>query len=346
LEAQAVLITGPEEFLRRRAEARAIADFGLAHDDIVSLDEDTSHDLDIAQLLDELRTPGLFSSQKGVVIREAAHLLKEKPLAKFVEKELPHLANVLLVVNAAKPPAALLKAFKKSGQVREFKRLYATDYNTGVISAHTPFGRWLREEAHGKDLRLDDEAVVRIIEASGQDAAQALELLEALSLDAPEGAVTIEQVEGLAGIPPGDASRYLERAALRRDLHEAMDVIERGYRDGIYRFGRYTHSGGSIAAAFLDALVLSALKLYRVKCGGVTVADAGVFRQIQDLYRQALSRLSPKDAEELLEAAFRAEWLFKAGLARGRDALVWLSAFFCGCEVPDPGSFGEILTRR
>lgn len=346
MKSKALLISGPEEFLRRRAEARAIADSGLSHDDIVFLDEDTSHDFDIIKLLDELRTPGLFSPQKGVVIREAVQLLKEKALAKFIEKELPRISNVLLIVNAQKPPAAIVKAFKKAGEIREFKRLYATDYNTGEMSAHTPFGRWLREEAHTKDLRLDDEAVVRIIEAAGQDAAQALELLEALSLDAPKGSVGVEQVEKLAGIPPGDASRALERAALRGALGECMDIIERGFRDGIYRFGRYTHSAGSITAAFLDALVLAALKLYRVKRGGMSVADAGVFRQSQDLYSGMLSRLSPGDADELLEAAFRAEWLFKAGLARGRDALTWLTAFFCGQKAPDPGSYGESLTRR
>jgi DNA polymerase III delta subunit len=346
LKPSLLLLYGPEGYLRRRAEKQAVREYGLGPDDVVVIDEEASRELDVARMLDELRTPGLFSRKKGVVLREAGKLLKEKALVRFVKEEFTKLSDLLLVINCEKPPAALVKAVDKAGRTEQHKRLYATDYNTGALSARSKLGQWIRKEAGNFKLRLDDETVLSIIEASGQDPAQALELLEALSLTAAKARVTPENVEALTGAKPADAALELERAVLGRDLGRAMRIINDGYREGIYRYGRYTHSTGSITAAFLDALVLASLYLYRMKCGGLSAQEAGVFRQRQHVMESRAGSMSVNDSEYLLEAAFRAEWLFKAGLARGRDALTWLAARFCGQQVPDPGSYGEVLTRR
>lgn len=346
MKPQVILHYGPEEFLRRRAEKAAVENYGLGPDDVVVMDEEKYRDKDVAQLLDEFRMPGLFSSRKGVVIRNAPGLLKEKALIRFIQDELPRLSDLLLVINAEKAPSALVKTVEKTGQAVQHKRLYATDYNTGALSARSKFGRWVRDEAGTRGLKLNDETVLAIIEASRQDPAQAMELMEALSLTASKGRVTPEQVEDLSGARPADASVELERAALGKNLAGAMRIIDEGYREGVYRFGRYTHSSNSITAAFLDSLVLAALYLHRMKAGGLSAKDAGVFRQKQMDYENRARSMSGEDAGDLLEAAFRAEWLFKAGLARGEDALSWLAALFCGLNVPDPGSYGEVLTRR
>lgn len=343
---KALLITGPEEFLRRRAEAQALAEFGASANDVVVVDDEKAHGLDVAQLLDELRTGGLFAPRKAVVLREAGKLLAEPALARFIERELERQSHLLLIVNCEKPPAALAKALARHGAVQEFKRLWATDYRTGAISPRSPLGNWLRKEAEGRGLRLDDEAVIRVVEVSGQDAAQALEALEAAALTACAGRISAEQIDALAGVQPTDACAVLERCVLDYDIAGAGQIIEQAYRDGMYRFGRYTHSEGAMTGFFIDALMLAALTLYRMKCGGLAAREAGAYRQKEAAYSKRAAGMKPEDAAELVEASFRAEWLFKAGLANGHDALVWLAGVFCGLKAPDPGAYGEVLTRR
>ena len=340
-----VVITGDEEFLRGEEMEAALAKAEGA--EILRLNADTEN-RELSAVLDELRMRSLFSGRKAVVIEGEKFLSANAgSLASFIAKEMPKLKDVLLVVSADKVPAGIMTAAKKSGEVKEVKRMYSTDYHTGRPSASSPFGTWVRQKASKLGLKLDEEAVLSVIEASGENSRSAAGLLDTLA-DAGGKTVTAEKIYELMGGEGAALPYRLEDAVLAGNLAEALEITGCAYRCGIVFFDKFTQSGGNTTGMLMRVLVQAVTNLTRLKEDSSESAARAlrIFKPRYSRYTAALRRLRPDELVRLLDDAFRAEFVFKSGIMGGREMVEWLSARICGADVRSPESFGEILSRH
>jgi DNA polymerase III delta subunit len=340
-----VVITGDEEFLRGEEMDAALARVKDA--EILRLDADTES-RELSAVLDELRMRSLFGGRKAVVIEGEKFLTANaESLASFIKKEMPKLEDVLLVVSADKVPSGIATAAKKSGEVKEVKKMYSTDYHTGRPSASSPFGVWVRQRAAKSGLQLDEEAVLRVIEASGENSRAAAGLLDTLSGRGGKKA-TAEDIDALMGGEGAAVPYRLEDAVLAGNLAEALDIADSAYRYGIVSFDKYTQSEGSVTGMLMRVLVQAVTNLTRLKEDSSEAAarTLRIFKPRYNRYTAALKRIKADELVKLLDDAFRAEFVFKSGIMGGKEMVEWLSARICGADVRSPESFGEILSRH
>ncbi|MBN1809821.1 MAG: hypothetical protein JW909_12195 [Planctomycetes bacterium] len=341
----AVVVKGSDEFLRSEAVEEAVNSAGGC--ELVRVDADVEKS-ELSAVLDELRMKSLFSGAKALVI-EGEKFLGENAaaMAEFIRKEMPELKDSLLVISAEKVPAAVAAAARKGGRLVEVKKMYATDYNSGLPSAGSTFGRWLSARARSMGLKMDEEAVVRAIEAAGENSRSADGLLKALAAGGARK-VSVEEIERISGGEGAAAPYRLEDAVLAGDISRAMSIVETAYRQGIQSFDRYTMSEGGITAILARVLVAAVLNLKKLS-GDPSEENARSMRLYSsrfNRYRNALRRLDSRKIELLAEDAFRTEFAFKAGIMDGRDMVEWLAMRIAGVEARSPESFGEAPVRR
>jgi len=340
-----VVITGNEEYLRSMAAAQALEEAAGA--EVIKVDPDTDA-VELSSVLDELRMKSLFSGAKSVLIEGDKFIsANSDALAEFISKEMPALKGSLLVLSAEKVPAAIVKAAKKAGKVIEVKKLYATDYNSGRISAGSAFGRWLSNRARELGISMNSEAVICAIETSGENLRSADLLLTTLATGGKK-TIAAEDVLNIGG-GEGAASQYrLEDAVLEGRLGEALEIIDGAYRNGIQMFDKFTLAEGTVTALLTRVLVQAVLNLmkYYAAPGEAMAKSLRFFASRKNHYDAAVKRLSRERIERLLDCAFSTEFAFKAGLMDGRDMLEWLAAEIAGVDSRSPLSFGEIVTYR
>jgi len=337
-------VSGEDEFLRSEEVGKALESAGGA--EVIRIDGD-AEPVELSGVLDELRMRSLFTARKAVVIEGAKFLAQNaKQLADYILKESPALQDVVLVISAERVPAVVAKAAAKAGELREVRRMFATDYLTGQPSAGSPFGRWIAARARAMGMKLDAEAVVRAIEASGENTRAAAGLLDALALTG-KGVKTAGDVEALSGSAGAAVPYRLEDAVLDADVAAALSLVDSAYRNGIQTFERHTQSEGTITAMLLRVLVQCTVNLVKLNEDASEEAAKAMrlHKARRGRYMAALKRLRGM-LHELLDDAFRAEFAFKAGVMGGREMIEWLAARLCGIRGRSPESFGEALARR
>ena len=214
------VVHGPEPFLRREAEAlirKASSQRGET--DVRKLD---AEELDARELIDNLRTPGLFAAKRLVIVDNADLLFKE--------------AADLLLAYVKKPAANATLVLMASALDARRKGVKAIMH--GAVSVECPMMRtgqligWCinRAQRHGKRLRPD--AAKLLVASAGRNLGQLDGLISALTAYCAERPnIAAEDVSALAGADRARADWEIAQATVDRTPLEALRALHRVRRE-------------------------------------------------------------------------------------------------------------------
>jgi len=263
----AVLVSaGPESFLQdhvvRAAVAAALGDPDSP--EAVVLHGPTrpgeTGAADLVSILDDIRTPFLFSAggRKVIVVRRADLLLAEggEAWTRYLEAPAPG-SLLVLSVDAApgdrKAPAAVRKALDAaaaSDAVLVSCEAPSSDPPRG--GGASALGRWVAERARARGKRLDPRDGDGLILRSGTSLATLDKAVAAAALHAGD-APRIAPADLEAVAPRGAAEgtdRFVE-ALLAGESLEALRVLSGLYREGAWPWGAKSPVRGDTSITFL-----------------------------------------------------------------------------------------------
>ncbi|HYY45184.1 MAG TPA: DNA polymerase III subunit delta [Actinomycetota bacterium] len=204
------LLTG-EPFLVEEALERVRAEAGCDALSEVSFDATA----DVAEITNALETPSLLGGKRLVILRDVQDLKKDaaERIAGYLEAPAPETVLILVATGRSK----LDGPAKKAGT---------------VMALEAPRGRalirWLKERARVHELKLDDAAAWRLLDAVGTDLRELDGALEQLSTALGPGARAGSADVRRAFPRLADERIYVLTDALgERKLAEAMATLRR-----------------------------------------------------------------------------------------------------------------------
>jgi|GEM_PF-3006655 len=210
------------------------------------------------RLLSELQTPGLFSSRKLIVAREAKPLLKggAKALAALLDSAPP--GNTLcFFADSIDGRTTLARRLKKEGALVECKRLYSQQSffrETSRGGGLSEVASWTVARARARGLRLEPEAAAFLTSLTGNNLFVIDSELGKLHLSkAGEGTVTVSDIEESTGQSalhtPFDLWEQIEEGKLDEALGTLKVILTNGLRS----------TGGSLVTDIpgISAILLS-----------------------------------------------------------------------------------------
>jgi len=180
------VLAGDEGFLRAEAEraiVKAVLGDGDAGPSFVAIDgvREGGVPVEVATVLDEAHSLPLFAPRKVVSVRRAGAVVKRNAdLFARLLGERDAVSVVVLHIEDWDKRSAYAKKLDEFAV--DCASLYETSYGESSISASSPLGRWVRDRASSRKLRLEPEAVVRLIEMLGSNLAEIDAALERLDL--------------------------------------------------------------------------------------------------------------------------------------------------------------------
>jgi len=217
------VVCGPDAFLRDRARRRVIAGIiGDADPQTCVSSFDGMVELELADVMDELRTPPLLSSARVVVVRDADTFVSNyrKQLEKYLSS--PSGTGVLLLIVRSFPAATkLAKAAGKIGKI-----ISCSGPEKGNLS------KWLVEAAARRQKEIAPQARELLGTWMGRDLAALDAEIEKLSLYVGEReTITVEDVGAVVTATAGpvafgmvNAIRAGDRAGALKELGKALRV--------------------------------------------------------------------------------------------------------------------------
>ena len=268
------VLAGPESFLRVEAE-RAVVRAVLGDDPgtgLVVLDGGREGaGLEAADVLDEARTLSLLSGKKVICVRRADAVVKGSAdaFAAYLNDPDPESTLVVHVESWDKRTAA---ARKLDRWAVDCGSLYETEFGSPDISANSSLGRWVASRASSRQLGLDADAVVRLVELVGTNLAELEGALERLAVAATKkaaekgGALGVSDIDEV--VAPSRAYtvfRVAELAASGRQ-REALAAAEACFEQGLPgKSGRATLNESAIAARLQWAIARELETLYAAR---------------------------------------------------------------------------------
>jgi DNA polymerase III delta subunit len=250
----------------------------------------------LATVLDEARTPSLFTARKLVLVRGADALLSPpargagaasksegaagaagRALIDYLESPTP---GTVLVLEAEKLDgrSALAKALESAGALVSCPKLYASFYGQSEVSVNSEMGRHLMGLARVRSLRLANDAAERLLELSGGETARLSAELEKLDgyLGSKRRDVSLADVEALSAGATGeldDAVLNVLAGKTAETLRAIEELLSRGMED---YSGRLVWDEAAIALILVSALGRRAFDVERTAlAGGHYTAKSG-----------------------------------------------------------------------
>ena len=250
--------------------------------------------------LADLSTPSLFGDERALLVTDCRKLPAEavKEIASYAASPAPDatLILVLEVGDRGKPPAALTKALKDGGEIRE------------IAVARKELARWVAGRAKGKDVNLRADAASALVEILGESPA---------TLDAA--------VEQLATAFPGAQITKALVASQFRGLGEQRmwDLCDRAFaRDlaGSVRSLSSLLEGREEPLVILGVIASRLRDLIRVKAVPDSARDADVARAAGlrfdwqgKRYREQARRFTMPELVRIHEEVVEADRVMKSG---------------------------------
>jgi DNA polymerase III subunit delta len=273
-----ILVYGAESFFRTEA-LKQIKQAAATDMDLQELEPEK---LDIRDLLDGLRTPGLFAAKRLIIVDRAEKFITAEGEALIEYAKSPSSSSTLVLAAETldarrKHPKALIKA--------------ATAINCAPIKDHE-VPKWVADRARSKGKSLDMTTAKLLVELAGSSLGQLDGQLDSLSAYCDKRKkITYEDVETLVG---GDHARRIwdmTDAVMNRDAKKALKCLDRLMREpGGAEFG--------IIAA-LSGKVRDMLTVKRLTETGMSQADIrsslGKHPYVIKLLCNAVSRIPLKE---------------------------------------------------
>ena len=159
-----LLLWGEDDFLLREAALEALGDLRPTEVDAAEWQGGE---------LQDLATPSLFGERRALMITDARSLTKEAMAELIAYLAVPDPGSPLVIccrtAERGKPPAALEKAVKPVGRVRELK-IVRKDLEP-----------WLIQRARAREIDLAPPAARALVETLGQDPAELASALDQLA---------------------------------------------------------------------------------------------------------------------------------------------------------------------
>ena len=180
--------------------------------------------VEIASILDDLRTPTLLGGARVVHLRGLGSIDKEgrSALEGYVAR--PATGAALILEGDSLPAnTRLFKAIAKGGLVVQCRPLYATPPPWGRGGGETEVARWIQLRVRDRGKKIRSDAVDAAVEAWGADLASIDRALEAAALlvaDAPE--IGVAEIRSLAPESRTDPVYKVVDATLAGDRADAM----------------------------------------------------------------------------------------------------------------------------
>lgn len=317
------ILAGEEDFLREEVE-RAVVKAVLGEEPtaggmvVIDALREGGSKIQLADILDELRTPSLFCERKVVSVRRAGALVRT-----YAEELEKHLCG------KATPGVLLLHAEdwdKRAAYAKRLDRftvdcspLYETAFGDTSISASSQLGRWVRERARRAGLRISDEAIVRLIELIGADLAGLSDAIEKLSL-LQRQSVSVEDVDTIVAPSRSFSQFKVAELVLTSKTAECLAAVEACFEQGIDKGGgRVERSESGVAELIVWAISRELERMYIARGlleeDKLDVRSAGALGVPPFMFEKFAKRVSQTDAEHLGRAL--ADTLEAASSLRG-----------------------------
>ena len=273
-EARVVAITGEEDFLREQIAEMVKRD--LPEDVEVTLIEG-GDGLELRELLDDLRTRGLFGGDRLIHVRGADAFLKEHAaaLTRFLEEG--EAVQRLIVEGKALmgkgrktvPKTGILAAFKGRGPAWQ-----------------SPLSKWVVERSsfYGKRLSMEDAyALHRMVGNKLRELDAELKKLATFVKDAPR--ITADDIERCVGegrlAPVFDLAESIGSRQVASAVEHSQMLFERGL---VHFSGRHIRDLNGIAIMIVSATTNVLRKIARVQ---EMMADGDSFEDAASAVRQS-----------------------------------------------------------
>ena len=229
------LITGQEHFLAEEA-ARAISEAIESRNGECSRGLYHGDNVDLATVLDNLRTPGLFSPTPLVIVSPAGRFVEkyQKGLGAYAVSPAPN-SFLLLLVESVDARKKLAKEALKIGGIVACNRLYERD----IVP-------WIMARTKSMKRQIDSAAASLLLEFLGTDLALLASELEKLAVYiGKRKKITANDVQSVSLRDRGRATYELSEAIGRRQPARALTVLagllEAGAKETGILFGVAKH---------------------------------------------------------------------------------------------------------
>jgi len=264
-----------------------------------------------AQVMDEARTPSLFSGRKFILVREAGHLVSGKSagggraVAEYVEAAVPGTVLVLELEKLDKR-TALAKALARTGGLVETPRLYSSRYGETEPSMESSMGTYLRQLAADRGVKITASAGCRLLELADGEAGVLGAELDKLAefLRKKERAATVEDVDRLTSRGASQITP-LVRHALAGSASRALVELERVYARGMDSFGRVVWDEAAISIAVVSALARELRQVERTRMNGGRCPTARSGKSLPPQVARPVEEAARRFDAEKLERAYR-----------------------------------------
>jgi DNA polymerase III delta subunit len=331
------VLAGPEGFLRDEAESVVVR--AVLGDDpgtgLVVLDGGREGAaLEAADVLDEARTVTLLGGKKVICVRRADTIVKGSAdaFAAYLGDPDPESTLVVHVEGWDRRTAA---ARKLDRWAVDCGSLYETEFGSQDISANSALGGWVASRASSRQLGLDAEAIVRLVELVGTNLAEIEGALDRLAVAAARkaagkgGALGVSDIDEI--VAPSRAYtvfRVAELAASGR-RREALAAAEACFEQGLPgKGGRATLNESAIAARLQWAIARELETLYAARGllnEGSSVrrdfSKIGVPKHRADQVDRTVRAVPQEMIERALGLTLASEWHVKRGDADARSAV-------------------------
>jgi DNA polymerase III subunit delta len=229
---------------------------------LICFGPEASAPFSLAQVMDEVRTPSLFTDKKHVLVRGAQTLIEGRSaspeavevLRAYVQAPLSGV-TLLLEFEKLDGRSSFSKALKKSGSLLAPGPLYSTKFGESRMSMSSSMGAYLSQLARDRNLKLTTDAGCSLLELADDQAGFFAPQLEKLSLylGSKRRQVQLEDVQRLAS--PGNAGvQPLVRAALTGKRASAISAAQKMFEQGMDHFGRLIVNENAISLAIINGL--------------------------------------------------------------------------------------------
>ncbi len=274
------LISGQEHFLAEEA-VRAITGAIEASKGECSRGLYHGDNVDLATVLDDLRTPGLFSPTPLVVVSPGGKFVEQYQtgLGAYAASPAPN-SHLLLVVESVDARKKLAKAAQGFGGIVACNQLYERD----IVP-------WIRARAKSMKRQIDSAGASMLLEFLGTDLALLASELEKLAVYiGKRKKITANDVQSVSLRDRGRATYELSEAIGRRQTARALTVL-----DGLLK-------SGSKETGILFGVARHMRRLWTVKeliAQGAAPKDAALKVGVRFFIDQFLAQVNAFSVREL-----------------------------------------------
>lgn len=322
-----IVIAGPEEFLRREALDQVRAALGGPEVELDRRSARTPTPDDLVQLIDDLRTPGLFGGTRTIVVEPAEKWITADPdLWGTVLADPWEEGHCVLIAESIDGRTKAARALQKSALWVQVEKLHhrPPPWRPNSPPWDHDLNRWIVQRARSLGLRIDPPTAHLLQSRTGTRLGDLASIIERLlTLLTARGAteVTAELVE--EHTPDGEESTLFDvvdtlfQGDRSAALQQVGELLRRGSVDGK---GVRTTDGTTLLLQFVGVALSRArqLRLWHLgKARGVGEEELargiGSSKGFIPRFRQQAAATPPTALEETIDRLVRADCDLKAG---------------------------------